>query len=239
MRQSSSGAVHSPQLLAISKTLFIVQEVHPQPVLLLTDLHCAIGAICNPRDNVIAWAVGKLINTLEDKGFVIAFQWIATYVGMLGNEKANRLAADEALQGLPLVRTPDNLRAIWKAVQQHILSLAFHFQTQKNSGITRGLLRTKQIFCCVCVVADKLFHQMCRRRSPLCCLYHTLETTSLLVFECPKYHQLQKCLSHAFVANQFSTYKVEQLVFLWGTQFGQRLLRLFLDLWDNGVMNQL
>lgn len=92
-RQSSIAAVHIPslycdwsgrmsgmvpsttaELLAISKALLIITTIDPQPVVVLTDSRCAMRAICNPRENIIARAAGNVINILEDNGFEIILQ---------------------------------------------------------------------------------------------------------------------------------------------------------------------
>lgn len=78
-----------------------------EKAVLLTDSRTALKLLGNLEDAPQhARCIGQMARNLESKGWQIAFQWLPSHVGILGNERADRLAAEAHHTNVPTLTVP-------------------------------------------------------------------------------------------------------------------------------------
>lgn len=79
---------------AIAEALQALQASLSQPAVILTDsrgAHCCLRK--QARTGELMKTALPALDALADAGFAVHFQWVASHVGVSGNERADRLVA--------------------------------------------------------------------------------------------------------------------------------------------------
>ncbi|KAG0426900.1 hypothetical protein HPB47_026019 [Ixodes persulcatus] len=91
---------HTSSTIAELKALELALDTRhdlqsPERAALLTDSRAALQILSNLEDAPpIARIIASKVESLETKGWTIAFQWLPSHCGIDGNERADRIAAE-------------------------------------------------------------------------------------------------------------------------------------------------
>jgi len=119
---SKGSSVFSSELLAIGKALeHVYAKDNPPPeIYILSDSKAAISAITSLKliFNPHCLSILNNIECLQAVGSRVTLVWIPSHVGIVGNEKADSLAANESkfpsLNKIPNLLTPDENISLFK-----------------------------------------------------------------------------------------------------------------------------
>lgn len=200
-------SVYQAELMAIQRAVTMFGKVNADSINILSDSRSALEAIANPNSvNPIVSEIHRQMRTIEDAHRNIHLYWIKAHVGIAGNERADELAKDAALNKktspaydrIPVSFLRHSLR------QSTITTWDSRYQASSTGGITKMFFpNVRQAY----TVLDKIgitnlhaqiftghggfreyLHRFKIASSPICvCDSDMPETVTHILDECPRF----------------------------------------------------
>jgi len=97
------ASIFSAEAWAIYQALILVESSSHNEAAIFSDSRSVLEALLSlslkPCSNYLIPLIRDKFHSMTDKGYTIRFAWIPSYVGILGNEKADTLAKQAATNG--------------------------------------------------------------------------------------------------------------------------------------------